>query len=166
MLVRYGIYSYNFMIEGNIVTLITKQSKKATKGFNFNGTYYWKQIEIDELDFDCFYCLDYWVKYIDDTENNEIWNVNKESIGYLKRNLAKDELIIWVNHDRLSTNWSQHKRGFAERKIDMKECDELIIEQQVFYYNGSDFEPIYVNKYNPDVNGFKASMVLNRSEQI
>lgn len=129
MLGEYDGYIFMANIQGDQVTLITFDSKKALEGFEPKRDYFKKIVQLDDPVLAELYEIRYWVKYTDSVETKDLWLVDEgRSVG-LSAFLENDEIIIDVTHDAKDDSWMQYDKGAAAKKISLCDCTDCFIEK-------------------------------------
>ena len=146
------------------ISLVTDDPLKKTDGFEPKRDYFIKQVPFDDPDLISIYNLHFWVRYHDNVEENELWLVDEGRYVGIVPNIEEGKVVIDVNHDRKDKTWRQYDKGAASKIINLKDCEEFIIEKIFYKKNGSKFNAVEKSKVNLET--FKNTMITYRDENL
>lgn len=146
------------------ISLVTHDPSKCIGWFESEHDYFYKDISFDDPELKNLYKFHFYVKYHDCFEKNEIWIVDEgRAVGDVP-NIEEEKVVIDVNHDSREASWKQYDKGAASKKINLRDCEEFIIEKKYIKKNGS--KSISIEKFNVNLETFKNTMITYRNENL
>ena len=146
------------------VSLLTYDSQKSSDGFESEDDYFYKDIPLDDPELKNLYETHFWVKYHDCFEKDDIWCVDEGRYVGIVPNIEEEKVVIDVEHDSKDETWRQYDKGAASKMINLKDCEEFIIEKIFYKKNGSKFNAVEKSKVNLET--FKNTMITYRNENL
>ncbi len=165
MLAEYEGFIYLANVSGNQVTLMTYDKNKALEGFASKRDYFKKTIFVNDISLTSLYEIHFWVKYIDEVEENEIWLVDEGRAVGLKSSIENEEVTIDVSHDARDKTWTQYDKGAASKIVKLKECLGFYVEK-TFLKKNDKLVSYIKEKSDVSLPVLVKSMITNRSVNL
>ena len=112
----------------NLISIVTYEERTEEEGFEAKRDYYVKRIKIEDEDLEELYDKEFYVRYKDSVEENEMWIVDEGRAVGLIPDIENGIVIIDVPHSPKDNTWIQYERGASAKQISLKDCTEYIIK--------------------------------------
>ena len=112
----------------NLVSIVSYDERSEEKGFEAKRDYYVKRIKIEDEDLEELYEKEFYVRYKDIVEENEIWIVDEGRAVGLIPDIENGIVVIDVSHSPKDNTWIQYERGASAKQISLKDCTEYMIK--------------------------------------
>ena len=112
----------------NLISIVTHEKRSEEEGFEEKRDYYVKRIKIEDEDLEELYEKEFYVRYKDSVEENEIWIVDEGRAVGLIPDIENGIVVIDVPHSPKDNTWIQYERGASAKQISLKDCTEYMIK--------------------------------------
>ena len=110
----------------NLVSIVSYDERSEEKGFEAKRDYYVKRIKIEDEDLEELYEKEFYVRYKDIVEENEIWKILYGTD--LEMDIQRGIVVITLRSMRNDNKWKIVEKGVSEKQISLKDCTEYIIK--------------------------------------
>ena len=111
----------------NLVSIVSYDERSKEKGFEAEKDYYVKRIKIEDEDLEELYEKEFYVRYKDIVEENEIWKILYGTD--LEMDIQRGIVVITLwGGMRNDNKWKIVEKGMSEKQISLKDCTEYIIK--------------------------------------
>jgi len=146
------------------IALVTHDPSKCIGWYESEHDYFYKYIPLNDPELKNLYEIHFWVRYHDNVEKNELWLVDEGRYVGIVPNIEEGKVVIDVEHDSKDETWEQYDKYAASKIINLKDCEEFIIEKIFYKKNGSKFNTVEKSKVNLET--FKNTMITYRNENL
>ena len=113
--------------ELNLISIVTYEERTEEEGFEAERDYYVKMIKIEDEDLEELYEKEFYVRYKDSVEENEIWEILYGT--YLEMDIQRGIVVITLwGGMRNDNKWKIVEKGMSEKQISLKDCTEYMIK--------------------------------------
>ena len=112
----------------NLISIVTYEERSEEEGFEAKRDYYVKYVKIEDEDLEELYEKEFYVRYKDSVEENEMWIVDEGRAVGLIPDIENGIVVIDVPHSPKDNTWIQYERGASAKQISLKDCTEYIIK--------------------------------------
>ena len=113
--------------ELNLISIVTYEERSEEEGFESKRDYYVKRIKIEDEDLEELYEKEFYVRYKDSVEENEIWEILYGT--YLEMDIQRGIVVITLwGGMRNDNKWKIVEKGMSEKQISLKDCTEYMIK--------------------------------------
>lgn len=112
----------------NLISIVTYEERTEEEGFEAKRDYYVKRVKIEDEDLEELYDKEFYVRYKDSVEENEMWIVDEGRAVGLIPDIENGIVVIDVPHSPKDNTWIQYERGASAKQISLKDCTEYIIK--------------------------------------
>ena len=113
----------------NLICIRTYEERNEEEGFEAKRDYYVKYIKIEDEDLEELYEKEFYVRYKDSVEENEIW---EPTYGTgLEMDISRGIVVISVSilyNSPKDETWKIYEKGEAAKQISLKDCTEYMIK--------------------------------------
>ena len=111
----------------NLICIRTYEERNEEEGFEAKRDYYVKYIKIEDEDLEELYEKEFYVRYKDSVEENEIWEILYGT--YLEMDIQRGIVVITLwGGMRNDNKWKIVEKGMSEKQISLKDCTEYMIK--------------------------------------
>ena len=110
----------------NLVNIISYDERSKEEGFESKRDYYIKRIKIEDEDLEELYEKEFYVRYKDSVEENEIWEILYGTD--LEMDIQRGIVVITLRKMRSDNKWKIVEKGVSEKQISLKDCTEYMIK--------------------------------------
>ena len=110
----------------NLISIVTYEERSEEEGFEAKRDYYVKYVKIEDEDLEELYEKEFYVRYKDSVEENEIWEILYGTT--LEMNIPKGLVVITLSKMRSDNKWKIVEKGASEKQISLKDCTEYMIK--------------------------------------
>ena len=111
----------------NLICIRTYEERNEEEGFEAERDYYVKMIKIEDEDLEELYEKEFYVRYKDSVEENEIWEILYGT--YLEMDIQRGIVVITLwGGMRNDNKWKIVEKGMSEKQISLKDCTEYMIK--------------------------------------
>ena len=110
----------------NLICIRTYEERNEEEGFEAERDYYVKMIKIEDEDLEELYEKEFYVRYKDSVEENEIWEILYGT--YLEMDIPRGIVVIYVQNMKKDDTWTIVEKGMSEKQISLKDCTEYMIK--------------------------------------
>ena len=111
----------------NLICIRTYEERNEEEGFEAERDYYVKMIKIEDEDLEELYEKEFYVRYKDSVEENEIWEI-LYGTG-LEMDIQRGIVVITLwGGMRNDSKWKIVEKGMSEKQISLKDCTEYMIK--------------------------------------
>ena len=110
----------------NLISIVTYEERNEEEGFEAKRDYYVKYIKIEDEDLEELYEKEFYVRYKDSVEENEIWELVH---GMLEVDIPRGIVVIYVQNMKKDDTWTIIERGLSAKQISLKDCTEYMIKK-------------------------------------
>ena len=110
----------------NLICIRTYEERNEEEGFEAKRDYYVKYIKIEDEDLEELYEKEFYVRYKDSVEENEIWKILYGTT--LEMNIQRGIVVISLSRMRSDNKWKIVEKGASEKQISLKDCTEYMIK--------------------------------------
>ena len=110
----------------NLVNIISYDERSKEEGFESKRDYYIKRIKIEDEDLEELYEKEFYVRYKDSVEENEIWEILYGTD--LEMDIQRGIVVITLSKMRSDNKWKIVEKGASEKQISLKDCTEYMIK--------------------------------------
>ncbi len=110
----------------NLICIRTYEERNEEEGFEAERDYYVKMIKIEDEDLEELYEKEFYVRYKDSVEENEIWEILYGT--YLEMDIQRGIVVITLSKMRSDNKWKIVEKGASEKQISLKDCTEYMIK--------------------------------------
>ena len=110
----------------NLVNIISYDERSKEEGFESKRDYYIKRIKIEDEDLEVLYEKEFYVRYKDSVEENEIWEILYGTD--LEMDIQRGIVVITLRKMRSDNKWKIVEKGVSEKQISLKDCTEYMIK--------------------------------------
>ena len=110
----------------NLICIRTYEERNEEEGFESKRDYYVKYIKIEDEDLEELYEKEFYVRYKDSVEENEIWKILYGTT--LEMNIQRGIVVISLSRMRSDNKWKIVEKGASEKQISLKDCTEYMIK--------------------------------------
>ena len=110
----------------NLICIRTYEERNEEEGFEAERDYYVKMIKIEDEDLEELYEKEFYVRYKDSVEENEIWEILYGT--YLEMDIQRGIVVITLSRMRSDNKWKIVEKGASEKQISLKDCTEYMIK--------------------------------------
>ena len=110
----------------NLVNIISYDERSKEEGFESKRDYYIKRIKIEDEDLEELYEKEFYVRYKDSVEENEIWEILYGTD--LEMDIQRGIVVITLWGMRNDNKWKIVEKGASEKQISLKDCTEYMIK--------------------------------------
>ena len=110
----------------NLICIRTYEERNEEEGFEAKRDYYVKYIKIEDEDLEELYEKEFYVRYKDSVEENEIWKILYGTT--LEMNIPRGIVVISLSRMRSDNKWKIVEKGASEKQISLKDCTEYMIK--------------------------------------
>ena len=114
--------------ELNLISIVTYEERSEEEGFEAKRDYYVKYIKIEDEDLEELYEKEFYVRYKDSVEENEMWIVDEGRAVGLIPDIENGIVVIDVPNSPKDDTWIQYERGASAKHISLKDCTEYMIK--------------------------------------
>ena len=114
--------------ELNLISIVTYEERTEEEGFEAKRDYYVKRIKIEDEDLEELYEKEFYVRYKDSVEENEMWIVDEGRAVGLIPDIENGIVVIDVPNSPKDDTWIQYERGASAKHISLKDCTEYMIK--------------------------------------
>ena len=112
----------------NLISIVTHEKRSEEEGFEEKRDYYVKRIKIEDEDLEELYEKEFYVRYKDSVEENEMWIVDEGRAVGLIPDIENAIVVIDVPNSPKDDTWIQYERGASAKQISLKDCTEYMIK--------------------------------------
>ena len=112
----------------NLISIVTYEERNEEEGFEAKRDYYVKYIKIEDEDLEELYEKEFYVRYKDSVEENEMWIVDEGRAVGLIPDIENGIVVIDVPNSPKDDTWIQYERGASAKHISLKDCTEYMIK--------------------------------------
>ena len=112
----------------NLISIVTYEERSEEEGFEAKRDYYVKYVKIEDEDLEELYEKEFYVRYKDSVEKNEMWIVDEGRAVGLIPDIENGIVVIDVPNSPKDDTWIQYERGASAKQISLKDCTEYIIK--------------------------------------
>ena len=112
--------------ELNLISIVTYEERSEEEGFESKRDYYVKRIKIEDEDLEELYEKEFYVRYKDSVEENEVWKILYGTT--LEMNIPRGIVVITLWKMRSDNKWKIVEKGMSEKQISLKDCTEYMIK--------------------------------------
>ena len=112
--------------ELNLISIVTYEERTEEEGFEAKRDYYVKYIKIEDEDLEELYEKEFYVRYKDSVEENEIWEILYGTD--LEMDIQRGIVVITLSRMRSDNKWKIVEKGASEKQISLKDCTEYMIK--------------------------------------
>ena len=110
----------------NLICIRTYEERNEEEGFEAERDYYVKMIKIEDEDLEELYEKEFYVRYKDSVEENEVWEILYGT--YLEMDIQRGIVVIYVQNMKKDDTWTIVEKGMSEKQISLKDCTEYMIK--------------------------------------
>ena len=110
----------------NLISIVTYEERTEEEGFEAKRDYYVKRIKIEDEDLEELYEKEFYVRYKDSVEENEIWEILYGTD--LEMDIQRGIVVITLRSMRNDNKWKIVEKGVSEKQISLKDCTEYMIK--------------------------------------
>ena len=110
----------------NLISIVTFEERTEEEGFESKRDYYVKYIKIEDEDLEELYEKEFYVRYKDSIEENEVWEILYGTT--LEMNISRGIVVITLSRMRSDNKWKIVEKGASEKQILLKDCTEYMIK--------------------------------------
>ena len=110
----------------NLISIVTYEERNEEEGFEAKRDYYVKYIKIEDEDLEELYEKEFYVRYKDSVEENEIWEILYGTD--LEMDIQRGIVVITLSRMRSDNKWKIVEKGVSEKQISLKDCTEYMIK--------------------------------------
>ena len=110
----------------NLISIVTYEERTEEEGFEAKRDYYVKYIKIEDEDLEELYEKEFYVRYKDSVEENEVWEILYGTT--LEMNIPRGIVVITLSRMRSDNKWKIVEKGASEKQISLKDCTEYMIK--------------------------------------
>ena len=110
----------------NLISIVTFEERTEEEGFESKRDYYVKYIKIEDEDLEELYEKEFYVRYKDSIEENEVWEIIYGTT--LEMNISRGIVVITLSRMRSDHKWKIVEKGASEKQILLKDCTEYMIK--------------------------------------
>ncbi len=110
----------------NLISIVTYEERTEEEGFEAKRDYYVKYIKIEDEDLEELYEKEFYVRYKDSVEENEIWEILYGTD--LEMDIQRGIVVITLSRMRSDNKWKIVEKGASEKQISLKDCTEYMIK--------------------------------------
>ena len=110
----------------NLISIVTYEERSEEEGFEAKRDYYVKYVKIEDEDLEELYEKEFYVRYKDSVEENEIWEILYGT--YLEMDIQRGIVVITLSKMRSDNKWKIVEKGASEKQISLKDCTEYMIK--------------------------------------
>ena len=110
----------------NLICIRTYEERNEEEGFEAKRDYYVKYIKIEDEDLEELYEKEFYVRYKDSVEENEIWKILYGTD--LEMDIQRGIVVITLRSMRNDNKWKIVEKGASEKQISLKDCTEYMIK--------------------------------------
>ena len=110
----------------NLISIVTYEERNEEEGFEAKRDYYVKYVKIEDEDLEELYEKEFYVRYKDSVEENEVWEILYGTT--LEMNIPKGIVVITLSKMRSDNKWKIVEKGASEKQISLKDCTEYMIK--------------------------------------
>ena len=110
----------------NLICIRTYEERNEEEGFEAERDYYVKMIKIEDEDLEELYEKEFYVRYKDSVEKNEIWKILYGTD--LEMDIQRGIVVITLSRMRSDNKWKIVEKGASEKQISLKDCTEYMIK--------------------------------------
>ena len=112
--------------ELNLISILTYEERSEEEGFESKRDYYVKRIKIEDEDLEELYEKEFYVRYKDSVEENEVWKILYGTT--LEMDIQRGIVVITLWKMRSDNKWEIVEKGISEKQISLKDCTEYMIK--------------------------------------
>ena len=110
----------------NLISIVTYEERSEEEGFEAKRDYYVKYVKIEDEDLEELYEKEFYVRYKDSVEENEIWEILYGTD--LEMDIQRGIVVITLSKMRSDNKWKIVEKGASEKQISLKDCTEYMIK--------------------------------------
>ena len=110
----------------NLISIVTYEERTEEEGFEAKRDYYVKRIKIEDEDLEELYEKEFYVRYKDSVEENEVWKILYGTT--LEMDIQRGIVVITLWKMRSDNKWKIVEKGMSEKQISLKDCTEYMIK--------------------------------------
>ena len=110
----------------NLICIRTYEERNEEEGFEAKRDYYVKYVKIEDEDLEELYEKEFYVRYKDSVEENEIWEILYGTD--LEMDIQRGIVVITLSKMRSDNKWKIVEKGASEKQISLKDCTEYMIK--------------------------------------
>ena len=110
----------------NLICIRTYEERNEEEGFEAERDYYVKMIKIEDEDLEELYEKEFYVRYKDSVEENEVWKILYGTT--LEMDIQRGIVVITLWKMRSDNKWKIVEKGMSEKQISLKDCTEFMIK--------------------------------------
>ena len=110
----------------NLISIVTYEERSEEEGFEAKRDYYVKYVKIEDEDLEELYEKEFYVRYKDSVEENEIWEILYGTD--LEMDIQRGIVVITLRKMRSDNKWKIVEKGVSEKQISLKDCTEYMIK--------------------------------------
>ena len=110
----------------NLISIVTHEKRSEEEGFEEKRDYYVKRIKIEDEDLEELYEKEFYVRYKDSVEENEVWEILYGTT--LEMDISRGIVVISLSRMRNDNKWKIVEKGASEKQISLKDCTEYMIK--------------------------------------
>ena len=110
----------------NLISIVTYEERSEEEGFEAKRDYYVKYVKIEDEDLEELYEKEFYVRYKDSVEENEVWEILYGTT--LEMDISRGIVVISLSRMRNDKKWKIVEKGASEKQISLKDCTEYMIK--------------------------------------
>ena len=110
----------------NLISIVTYEERSEEEGFEAKRDYYVKYVKIEDEDLEELYEKEFYVRYKDSVEENEVWEILYGTT--LEMDISRGIVVISLSRMRNDNKWKIVEKGASEKQISLKDCTEYMIK--------------------------------------
>ena len=110
----------------NLISIVTYEERSEEEGFEEKRDYYVKYVKIEDEDLEELYEKEFYVRYKDSVEENEVWEILYGTT--LEMDISRGIVVISLSRMRNDNKWKIVEKGASEKQISLKDCTEYMIK--------------------------------------
>ena len=110
----------------NLISIVTYEERSEEEGFEAKRDYYVKYVKIEDEDLEELYEKEFYVRYKDSVEENEIWEILYGTD--LEMDIQRGIVVITLSKMRSDNKLKIVEKGASEKQISLKDCTEYMIK--------------------------------------
>jgi hypothetical protein len=110
----------------NLISIVTYEERSEEEGFEAKRDYYVKYVKIEDEDLEELYEKEFYVRYKDSVEENEVWEILYGTD--LEMDIQRGIVVITLSKMRSDNKWKIVEKGASEKQISLKDCTEYMIK--------------------------------------
>ena len=110
----------------NLISIVTYEERSEEEGIEAKRDYYVKYVKIEDEDLEELYEKEFYVRYKDSVEENEVWEILYGTT--LEMDISRGIVVISLSRMRNDNKWKIVEKGASEKQISLKDCTEYMIK--------------------------------------